>query len=178
VDESAGAMASTSRTPVTGLRNLDRLEAESIHLMREVVAEADNPVMLYSIGKDSSAMLHLARKAFYPGPLPFPLLHVDTTWKFRAMYAMRERVAAEPGIRMLVHVNPEAQALGINPFTHGSVVHTDVWKTQGLRQALDHYGFDAAFGGARRDEEKSRAKERMLSFRSAQHRWDPKNQRP
>jgi len=171
-------MASTSRTPVTGLRNLDRLEAESIHLMREVVAEADNPVMLYSIGKDSSAMLHLARKAFYPGPLPFPLLHVDTTWKFRAMYAMRERVAVEPGIRMLVHVNPEAQALGINPFTHGSVVHTDVWKTQGLRQALDHYGFDAAFGGARRDEEKSRAKERMLSFRSAQHRWDPKNQRP
>jgi sulfate adenylyltransferase subunit 2 len=160
------------------LTNLERLEAESIHLLREVVAEADNPVMLYSIGKDSSVMLHLARKAFFPGPLPFPLLHVDTTWKFQAMYAMRDRVAAEPGIEMIVHVNPEAKALGINPFTHGSSVHTDVWKTQGLKQALDQHGFDAAFGGARRDEEKSRAKERMLSFRSAQHRWDPKNQRP
>jgi sulfate adenylyltransferase subunit 2 len=160
------------------LTNLDRLEAESIHLLREVVAEADNPVMLYSIGKDSSVMLHLARKAFHPAPLPFPLLHVDTTWKFVAMYEMRARVAAEPGIRMIVHANPEAQALGINPFTHGSVVHTDVWKTQGLKQALDQHGFDAAFGGARRDEEKSRAKERMISFRSAQHRWDPKNQRP
>jgi sulfate adenylyltransferase subunit 2 len=157
---------------------LERLEAESIHLLREVVAEADNPVMLYSIGKDSSVMLHLARKAFYPAPLPFPLLHVDTTWKFRAMYAMRDRVAAEPGIELIVHVNPEALALGVNPFTHGSSVHTDVWKTQGLLQALDRYGFDAAFGGARRDEEKSRAKERMVSFRSVQHRWDPKRQRP
>jgi sulfate adenylyltransferase subunit 2 len=166
------------RASGSGLTNLDRLEAESIHLMREVVAEADNPVMLYSIGKDSAAMLHLARKAFHPGPLPFPLLHVDTTWKFRDMYAMRERVAAQPGVRLLVHVNPEAKALGIDPFTHGSVVHTDVWKTQGLRQALDEHGFDAAFGGARRDEEKSRAKERMVSFRSAQHRWDPRNQRP
>jgi sulfate adenylyltransferase subunit 2 len=134
--------------------------------------------MLYSMGKDSSVMLHLARKAFYPAPLPFPLLHVDTTWKFRAMYAMRDRVAAEPGIELIVHVNPEALALGVNPFTHGSSVHTDVWKTQGLLQALDHYGFDAAFGGARRDEEKSRAKERMVSFRSVQHRWDPKRQRP
>jgi len=157
---------------------LERLEAESIHLLREVVAEADNPVMLYSIGKDSSVMLHLARKAFHPAPLPFPLLHVDTTWKFRAMYAMRDRVAAEPGIELIVHVNPEALALGVNPFTHGSSVHTDVWKTQGLLQALDRYGFDAAFGGARRDEEKSRAKERMVSFRSVQHRWDPKRQRP
>jgi len=157
---------------------LERLEAESIHLLREVVAEADNPVMLYSIGKDSSVMLHLARKAFHPAPLPFPLLHVDTTWKFRAMYAMRDRVAVEPGIELIVHVNPEALALGVNPFTHGSSVHTDVWKTQGLLQALDRYGFDAAFGGARRDEEKSRAKERMVSFRSVQHRWDPKRQRP
>jgi len=157
---------------------LERLEAESIHLLREVVAEADNPVMLYSIGKDSSVMLHLARKAFHPAPLPLPLLHVDTTWKFRAMYAMRDRVAAEPGIELIVHVNPEALALGVNPFTHGSSVHTDVWKTQGLLQALDRYGFDAAFGGARRDEEKSRAKERMVSFRSVQHRWDPKRQRP
>jgi len=160
------------------LTSLDRLEAESIHLLREVVAEADNPVMLYSIGKDSSVMLHLARKAFHPGALPFPLLHVDTTWKFRAMYEMRARVAAEPGIELIVHANHEARALGINPFTHGSVVHTDAWKTQGLRQALDLHGFDAAFGGARRDEEKSRAKERMISFRSAQHRWDPRNQRP
>jgi sulfate adenylyltransferase subunit 2 len=160
------------------LAGLDRLEAESIHLMREVVAEADRPVMLYSMGKDSAVMLHLARKAFHPGPLPFPLLHVDTTWKFRDMYAMRERVAAQPGVRMLVHLNPDAQAAGIDPFTHGSVVHTDLWKTQGLRQALDRHGFDAAFGGARRDEEKSRAKERMVSFRTAQHRWDPRSQRP
>jgi sulfate adenylyltransferase subunit 2 len=172
------AEPSASGIAASGLTNLDLLEAQSIHLLREVVAEADNPVMLYSIGKDSSVMLHLARKAFHPGPLPFPLLHVDTTWKFQAMYAMRDRVASEPDIEMIVHINPEAQSLGVNPFTHGSAVHTDMWKTQGLRQALDRYGFDAAFGGARRDEEKSRAKERMLSFRSAQHRWDPRNQRP
>ena len=168
--------SAVSSLPLLGA--LERLEAESIHLLREVVAESDNPVMLYSIGKDSSVMLHLARKAFHPAPLPFPLLHVDTTWKFRAMYAMRDRVAAEPGIELIVHVNPEALALGVNPFSHGSSVHTDVWKTQGLLQALDRYGFDAAFGGARRDEEKSRAKERMVSFRSVQHRWDPKRQRP
>ncbi len=174
----APAAAHSAVSSLQLLGALERLEAESIHLLREVVAEADNPVMLYSIGKDSSVMLHLARKAFHPAPLPFPLLHVDTTWKFRAMYAMRDRVAAEPGIELIVHVNPEALALGINPFTHGSSVHTDVWKTQGLRQALDRYGFDAAFGGARRDEEKSRAKERMVSFRSVQHRWDPKRQRP
>ena len=172
----AAAHSAVSLLPLLGA--LERLEAESIHLLREVVAEADNPVMLYSIGKDSSVMLHLARKAFHPAPLPFPLLHVDTTWKFRAMYAMRDRVAAEPGIELIVHVNPEALAVGVNPFTHGSSVHTDVWKTQGLLQALDRYGFDAAFGGARRDEEKSRAKERMVSFRSVQHRWDPKRQRP
>jgi sulfate adenylyltransferase subunit 2 len=160
------------------LTHLQRLEAESIHIVREVVAECDNPVMLYSIGKDSAVMLHLAKKAFLPAALPFPLLHIDTTWKFRDMYAFRERVAAEPGIRLLVHKNPEAEARGINPFEHGSQVHTDFWKTQGLKQALDRYGFDAAFGGARRDEEKSRAKERIFSFRSAQHRWDPKLQRP
>jgi len=176
VNAPAAAHSAVSSLPLLGA--LERLEAESIHLLREVVAEADNPVMLYSIGKDSSVMLHLARKAFHPAPLPFPLLHVDTTWKFRAMYAMRDRVAAEPGIELIVHVNPEALALGVNPFTHGSSVHTDVWKTQGLLQALDRYGFDAAFGGARRDEEKSRAKERMVSFRSVQHRWDPKRQRP
>jgi sulfate adenylyltransferase subunit 2 len=160
------------------LTHLQRLEAESIHIMREVVAETDNPVMLYSIGKDSSVMLHLARKAFFPARPPFPLLHVDTTWKFRDMYAMRERAARETGMTLLVHQNPEAKALNINPFDHGSQVHTDIWKTQGLRQALDLHGFDAAFGGARRDEEKSRAKERIFSFRTAQHRWDPKNQRP
>jgi sulfate adenylyltransferase subunit 2 len=160
------------------LTHLQRLEAESIHVMREVVAETENPVMLYSIGKDSSVMLHLARKAFHPAPLPFPLLHVDTTWKFREMYAMRDQVAREPGIELRVYRNPEALDLGINPFTHGSAVHTDVWKTQGLRRALDEFGFDAAFGGARRDEEKSRAKERIFSFRTAQHHWDPKNQRP
>ena len=176
MNEPAAAHSAVSSLQLLGA--LERLEAESIHLLREVVAEADNPVMLYSIGKDSSVMLHLARKAFHPAPLPFPLLHVDTTWKFRAMYAMRDRVAAEPGIELIVHVNPEALALGVNPFTHGSSVHTDVWKTQGLLQALDRYGFDAAFGGARRDEEKSRAKERMVSFRSVQHRWDPKRQRP
>ena len=160
------------------LTHLQRLEAESIHIMREVVAETDNPVMLYSIGKDSSVMLHLARKAFFPARPPFPLLHVDTTWKFRDMYAMRERATREAGMTLLVHQNPEAKALNINPFDHGSQVHTDIWKTQGLRQALDLHGFDAAFGGARRDEEKSRAKERIFSFRTAQHRWDPKNQRP
>ena len=160
------------------LTHLQRLEAESIHILREVVAEADRPVMLYSIGKDSAVMLHLARKAFYPAPPPFPLLHVDTTWKFRDMYAMRERIAAEIGMELLVYQNPEAARLGINPFDHGSQIHTDMWKTQGLKQALDLHGFDAAFGGARRDEEKSRAKERIISFRSAQHQWDPKNQRP
>jgi sulfate adenylyltransferase subunit 2 len=160
------------------LTYLQRLEAESIHIMREVVAETDNPVMLYSIGKDSAVMLHLAIKAFFPARPPFPLLHVDTTWKFREMYAFRDRRAAELGMKLLVHVNPEGLAMNINPFTHGSLVHTDVMKTQGLRQALDKYGFDAAFGGARRDEEKSRAKERIFSFRSAQHRWDPKTQRP
>jgi sulfate adenylyltransferase subunit 2 len=160
------------------LTHLQRLEAESIHIMREVVAEADKPVMLYSIGKDSACMLHLARKAFYPAPPPFPLLHVDTTWKFRDMYALRERMAAQMGMELLVHQNPEAKALNINPFEHGSQVHTDMWKTQGLKQALTLHGFDAAFGGARRDEEKSRAKERIFSFRSAQHHWDPKNQRP
>ena len=160
------------------LTHLHRLEAESIHIMREVIAETDHPVMLYSIGKDSSVMLHLARKAFYPAPPPFPLLHVDTTWKFRDMYAMRDRVARESGMDLIVHVNPEAKAQNVNPFTHGSAVHTDLWKTQGLKQALDKYKFDAAFGGGRRDEEKSRAKERVLSFRSAAHRWDPNNQRP
>ena len=170
-------LAPTTDEPMN-LTHLQRLEAESIHIMREVVAEADNPVMLYSIGKDSAVMLHLARKAFFPSPPPFPLLHVDTTWKFRAMYEMRERMARESGMELLVHQNPEAAELGINPFTHGSQIHTDMWKTQGLKQALDKYNFDAAFGGARRDEEKSRAKERIFSFRSAQHRWDPKNQRP
>jgi sulfate adenylyltransferase subunit 2 len=160
------------------LTHLQRLEAESIHIMREVVAEAERPVMLYSIGKDSACMLHLARKAFYPAPPPFPLMHVDTTWKFRDMYALRERMARETGMELLVWKNPEAQSMGINPFDHGSQLHTDMWKTQGLKQALDHHGFDAAFGGARRDEEKSRAKERIFSFRSAQHRWDPKSQRP
>jgi sulfate adenylyltransferase subunit 2 len=160
------------------LTHLELLEAEAIQIMREVAAEAEKPVMLYSIGKDSGAMLHLARKAFYPAPPPFPLLHVDTTWKFREMYTMRDRMAEESGMELLVHKNPEAVEKGINPFTHGSQVHTDVWKTEGLKQALDMYGFDVAFGGARRDEEKSRAKERVFSFRSAQHRWDPKSQRP
>jgi len=160
------------------LSHLQRLESESIHIIREVIAESEKPVMLYSIGKDSSVMLHLARKAFHPAVPPFPLLHVDTTWKFRDMYTMRERMAKESGMELLVHKNPDAIAQNINPFTHGSAVHTDIWKTQGLKQALDKYGFDAAFGGARRDEEKSRAKERVFSFRTAQHRWDPKNQRP
>ena len=160
------------------LTHLERLEAESIHIMREVVAESENPVMLYSIGKDSSVMLHLAMKAFYPAKPPFPLLHVDTTWKFREMIAFRDETAERLGLDLRVHVNPDGVANDINPFTHGSAVHTDVWKTQGLKQALDHYGFDAAFGGARRDEEKSRAKERIVSLRSTQHRWDPKRQRP
>lgn len=168
-------MASAPDFP--SLTHLQRLEAEAIHILREVVAEAERPVMLYSIGKDSAVMLHLAKKAFYPAPPPFPLLHVDTTWKFRAMYDLRERSAAAAGMELLVWQNPEAQARGINPFDHGPL-HTDMWKTEGLKQALDHYGFDAAFGGARRDEEKSRAKERVFSFRTATHRWDPKNQRP
>ena len=159
------------------LTHLERLEAEAIHIMREVVAEADKPVMLYSVGKDSAVMLHLALKAFYPSPPPFPLLHIDTTWKFKAMYALREKAARDAGMELLVHQNPEAIARGINPFDHGSL-HTDMWKTEGLKQALDQYGFDVAFGGARRDEEKSRAKERIFSFRTATHIWDPKNQRP
>jgi len=160
------------------LTHLERLEAEAIDIMREVVAEAENPVMLYSIGKDSSVMLRLAEKAFWPAPPPFPFLHVDTTWKFQEMYAFRTRMAEEHGLNLLVHVNEDGLARGINPFASGSQVHTDVMKTEGLKQALDKYGFDAAFGGARRDEERSRAKERIFSFRTAQHRWDPKNQRP
>jgi sulfate adenylyltransferase subunit 2 len=164
--------------PTMNLTHLQRLEAESIHIMREVVAEADNPVMLYSIGKDSAVMLHLAMKAFHPAKPPFPLLHVDTRWKFRDMYAFRDRMAKELGLELLVHINPDGVAKDINPFTHGSSIHTDIMKTEGLKQALDKYGFDAAFGGARRDEEKSRAKERIFSFRTAQHRWDPKGQRP
>jgi len=161
-----------------GLTHLQHLEAESIHILREVVAEAERPVMLYSIGKDSSVMLHLAAKAFHPAKLPFPLLHVDTTWKFQEMYEFRDRKAKELGIDLLVHVNSEGLNMGIDPFIHGSTIHTDIMKTQALKQALDTYGFDAAFGGARRDEEKSRAKERIFSFRSAQHHWDPKAQRP
>ena len=163
---------------MTALTHLQRLEAESIDIMREAVSESETPVMLYSIGKDSSVMLHLATKAFYPSKPPFPLLHVDTTWKFREMYEFRDARVREVGMDLIVHVNPEAVQRGINPFVHGSAVHTDIWKTQGLKQALDKYGFDLAFGGARRDEEKSRAKERIFSFRSAQHRWDPKLQRP
>ena len=159
------------------LTHLDRLEAESIFIIRETVAEAAKPVMLYSMGKDSAVMLHVAKKAFFPGALPFPLLHVDTTWKFKDMYAERDRVAAEAGIELIVHRNPEAVEKGINPFDHGPM-HTDMWKTEGLKQALDTHGFDAAFGGARRDEEKSRAKERVFSFRDRNHRWDPKRQRP
>jgi len=162
---------------MTPLSYLDRLEAESIHILRETVAETKRPVMLYSIGKDSAVMLHLAKKAFAPSPLPFPLLHVDTNWKFRDMYALRDKVAADPGIRLIIHKNPEAEAKGINPFDHGAL-HTDLWKTEGLRQALEAGQFDAAFGGARRDEEKSRAKERVVSLRSKNHRWDPRAQRP
>ena len=160
------------------LTHLEQLEAESIHIMREVVAEADKPVMMYSIGKDSSVMLHLAMKAFHPAKPPFPLLHVDTTWKFREMYAFRDQMARELGLDLIVHINQEGLKMNINPFVHGSAIHTDVMKTQSLKQALDAHAFDAAFGGARRDEEKSRAKERVFSFRSAQHHWDPKNQRP
>jgi sulfate adenylyltransferase subunit 2 len=160
------------------LTHLQRLEAESIHIMREVVAEAQKPVMLYSMGKDSAVMVHLARKAFAPGSPPFPLLHVDTTWKFRAMYEVRDRAARDSGMELIIYQNPEAKARGINPFEHGSQLHTDMWKTEGLKQALDLHGFDVAFGGARRDEEVSRAKERIFSFRSGSHRWDPKNQRP
>jgi len=160
------------------LTHLDRLEAESLHIMREVASEAENPVMLYSVGKDSAVMLHLAVKAFHPSKPPFPILHVDTTWKFREMIAFRDRKAAETGMDLIVHINEEGVRDGVGPFTHGSSVHTDIMKTQALKQALDLYKFDAAFGGARRDEEKSRAKERIFSFRTAQHRWDPKNQRP
>jgi sulfate adenylyltransferase subunit 2 len=167
----------STRVGIVALTHLQRLESESIHIMREVVAESERPVMLYSVGKDSAVMLHLARKAFHPSVPPFPLLHVDTTWKFRAMYEMRDRMARDSGMRLIVHHNPEAMARGINPFDHGSL-HTDLWKTEGLKQALAEFGFDAAFGGARRDEEKSRAKERIFSFRSANQRWDPKNQRP
>lgn len=159
------------------LTHLERLESEAIHIMREVVAEADNPVMLYSVGKDSAVMLHLAKKAFYPSPPPFPLMHVDTTWKFQEMYKLRNKAAEDAGMQLIVHQNPEAKEKGINPFDHGSL-HTDMWKTEGLKQALDLHKFDVAFGGARRDEEKSRAKERVFSFRTAQHRWDPKGQRP
>ncbi|MDA7085233.1 sulfate adenylyltransferase subunit CysD [Pseudomonas sp. SA3-5] len=160
------------------LTHLKQLEAESIHIIREVAAEFDNPVMLYSIGKDSAVMLHLARKAFFPGKLPFPVMHVDTRWKFQEMYAFREKIVNEYGLDLITHINPDGVAQDMNPFTYGSAKHTDVMKTEGLKQALDKYGFDAAFGGARRDEEKSRAKERVYSFRDSKHRWDPKNQRP
>ena len=173
-----GAESFAQYARLSTLTHLQRLETESIHIMREVVAEGANPVMLYSIGKDSSVMLHLARKAFYPAQPPFPLMHVDTTWKFRDMYEFRDRMIAQAGMKLIVHVNPDGLAMGVNPFVHGSAIHTEVMKTQALKQALDNYGFDSAFGGARRDEEKSRAKERVFSFRSAQHRWDPKNQRP
>src|SRR5471030_1911232 len=163
---------------VDKLTHLKQLEAESIHIIREVAAEFDNPVMLYSVGKDSAVMLHLARKAFFPGKLPFPVMHVDTQWKFKEMYTFRDRMVEELGLDLLVHVNPDGVAQGINPLTHGSAKHTDIMKTEGLKQALDKHGFDAAFGGARRDEEKSRAKERVYSFRDTKHRWEPKNQRP
>jgi len=163
---------------VDKLTHLKQLEAESIHIIREVAAEFNNPVMLYSIGKDSAVMLHLARKAFFPGRLPFPVMHVDTRWKFQEMYRFREKMVAEMDLDLITHINPDGVAQGINPFTHGSAKHTDIMKTEGLKQALDKHGFDAAFGGARRDEEKSRAKERVYSFRDSKHRWDPKNQRP
>jgi sulfate adenylyltransferase subunit 2 len=175
--EEASLLSSDLQTKSLELTHLDRLEAESIHIMREVMADAVKPVMLYSVGKDSAVMLHLARKAFYPSPPPFPLLHVDTTWKFQAMYELRDRMAAESGMELIVYQNPEAKERGINPFDHGPL-HTDMWKTEGLKQALDLHGFDVAFGGARRDEEKSRAKERIFSFRTATHGWDPKKQRP
>ncbi|MDA8625851.1 sulfate adenylyltransferase subunit CysD [Alphaproteobacteria bacterium] len=172
-----GSFYTRPEKTMPSLTHLQQLEAESIEIMREVVAQAENPVMLYSVGKDSAAMLHLAKKAFFPSPPPFPLLHVDTTWKFQEMYKLREKAAKEAGMELIVYKNPEAEAQGINPFDHGPL-HTDMWKTEGLKQALDKYGFDAAFGGARRDEEKSRAKERVFSFRSENHQWDPKNQRP
>ena len=171
-------MTTTTTPAKRRLTHLQRLEAESIHIMREAAAESEHPVMLYSVGKDSSVMLHLAMKAFYPSLPPFPLLHVDTTWKFQEMYAFRDNVVANLGLDLIVHQNPECVRLGINPFDHGSAMHTDMWKTEGLKQALDLNQFDLAFGGARRDEEKSRAKERVFSIRSAQHRWDPKRQRP
>lgn len=174
----AAPIARQPDTPSDTLTHLQRLEAESIHIMREVVAEAENPVMLYSVGKDSAVMLHLALKAFYPAVPPFPLLHVDTTWKFKAMYEFREKIVEKYGLELLRHVNEEGVAQNVNPFTHGSSLHTDIMKTQGLKQALNKHKFDFAFGGARRDEEKSRAKERVFSFRNAQHRWDAKNQRP
>ncbi len=174
MSSSAGAVAPTHLS----MTHLDRLEAESIHIIREVAAEASNPVMLYSVGKDSAVMLHLAMKAFYPSPPPFPLMHVDTTWKFREMISFRDKMAAEIGMDLIVHTNQEGVEQGVGPFTHGSALHTEIMKTQALKQALDKYQFDAAFGGARRDEEKSRAKERVFSFRTPQHRWDPKNQRP
>ncbi|MDE2356991.1 MAG: sulfate adenylyltransferase subunit CysD [Alphaproteobacteria bacterium] len=174
---SPNTLAPAPLSSLVRLNHLRRLEAESIQILREVVAERERPVMLYSVGKDSAVMLHLAAKAFYPSRPPFPLLHVDTTWKFQAMYAMRERMAKELGFELIVHQNPEAKAQGINPFDHGAL-HTDMWKTEGLKQALNAHGFDAAFGGARRDEEKSRAKERVVSVRSPGHGWDPKSQRP
>lgn len=160
------------------MTHLQRLEAEAIHIMREVVAEAENPVMLYSVGKDSSVMLHIAMKAFYPAKPPFPIMHIDTMWKFSEMIEFRDNIAEEMGLELIVHINPEGEKMGMNPFVHGSSMHTDVMKTQGLKQALDKYGFDVAFGGARRDEEKSRAKERVFSFRNESHQWDPKRQRP
>ncbi len=169
---------SSAATQPSRMSHLAMLEAEAIHIIREVAAEFSRPVMMYSIGKDSGVMLHLARKAFYPSPPPFPLLHVDTTWKFRAMYEFRDRIAAEAGMDLIVHINQDGVDQGVNPFTHGSKVHIDIMKTQALKQALDAYGFDAAFGGARRDEERSRAKERVFSFRDRNHSWDPKNQRP
>lgn len=172
------SLASATKPELAASPHLKRLEAESIHIIREAVAEAQNPVMMYSIGKDSGVMLHLARKAFYPAPPPFPLLHIDTRWKFREMYLFRDFMARESGMDLLAHTNPEAIEKDINPFDHGSALHTDITKTEGLKQALDHYQFDMVFGGARRDEEKSRAKERIFSFRTATHRWDPKNQRP
>ncbi|OLT29529.1 sulfate adenylyltransferase small subunit [Actinomadura sp. CNU-125] len=174
----AGTVRDDAVSGTRGLTHLQRLEAESIQIMREAVAESERPVMLYSLGKDSSVLLHLARKAFYPSRLPFPLLHVDTTWKFRAMYEFRDAIARDGDLDLVVHRNPECIERGINPFDHGSALHTEMWKTEGLKQALDGHGFDLAFGGARRDEEKSRAKERVFSIRSSRHRWDPKRQRP
>ena len=182
LENAAQKLAELERNSAVGvspsLTHLDRLEAESIHIMREVVAQCQHPVMLYSVGKDSAVMLHLAVKAFYPSRPPFPLLHIDTRWKFREMIAFRDRMAKDLGMELIVHINPDGVAQDVGPFTHGSAVHTDMMKTQGLKQALDTHNFDAAFGGARRDEEKSRAKERVFSFRNAKHRWDPKNQRP